>query len=103
MPQIPGKMDEQGDVVMGGTSDSLPEPSSFLTIQAKATFANQLSLLIKLTGEPIPDLGSEKEQIVFLTQKSQTIADVVQLLQICSDILAGFDSNWPRWSCPTHF
>ena len=102
MSQIPGKMDEQGDVVMGGTSDSLPEPSSFLTIQAKATFANQLSLLIKLTSEPAPDLGSEKEKIEFLTQKSQTVADVVQLLQICSDILAELDSHWPRWSCQTY-
>lgn len=97
-------MDEQGDVVMGGTSESLPEPSPFLTIQAKTAFATHFNLLIKLISEPIlPNLGSEKEQIEFLVQKSQAVADLVQLLQICSDILAELDSHWPRWSCPTHY
>jgi len=95
-------MDEQGDIIMGGTSDFLPQPSPFLTIQAKTAFATHLNFLIKLTSEPIPNLGSEKEQIEFLIQKSQTVADLLQLLQMSSDLLAEFDSDWPRWSCPAH-
>ncbi|KAJ4120068.1 hypothetical protein NW768_010351 [Fusarium equiseti] len=81
-------MDEQGDVVMGGTSDFLPEPSPFLTIQAKTEFATNLNFLIKLTSEPIPDLGSKKEQVKFLLQKLQAITELLQLLQMSSDLLA---------------